>query len=56
MKELESKAKNIGYKEIFIYTSVAEKPNWLSKYGWEILKTDSYQNHPITVMRKTLKR
>ena len=53
-------AKNLNYKEFFLFTSVPSMPEWYLKHDWKILQQDTYPKgnpeyeHPITIMHKYL--
>ena len=51
----------LGFKEIFLFTSVSYMPQWYSSQnrGWEFLSKDTYpqgdpKEHQITIMKKRL--
>jgi N-acetylglutamate synthase-like GNAT family acetyltransferase len=53
----------LGFKEIFLFTSNSFMPAWYAKpnRGWEILNQDTYpkndpKEHTITIMRKNLSK
>lgn len=50
MAAIKDVALNLGYNELFLYTSVPLARDWYTANGWKIITTDIYKNHTITIM------
>lgn len=50
VKEIERKAKELGYEKIFLLTYEETLPNWYLKLGWKETGEDVCHGNPVTVM------
>lgn len=48
------KAKELGYKKIYCYTSDKYNIAWYEKYGWKVRSVEWFRDHEVTVMEKQL--
>lgn len=55
VKEIERKAKEIGYDKIYLLTYEETLPNWYLKLGWKEVGEDVCHGNPVTVMEIDLK-
>lgn len=54
LKEAKACAVGLGYQEIFTYTSNLDNVEWYLKRGAVIVKTLSFRNHTVTVLKIVL--
>lgn len=45
------KAKNMGFHELYLFALDKTIPDYYGRHGWEIIGTDTFKGHPVTVMR-----
>lgn len=51
LKAAQKKAKELGFKELYLFTPDLTIPAYYSGLGWEIIGMDQYKGHPVTVMK-----
>jgi len=49
-----SKAKELGYSKISLFASDPKAAEWYAKHQWNIFATDTYQDHPVTLLEHML--
>lgn len=45
------KAKESGFKQLYLLAPDLTIPNYYKRLGWEVIGTDKYKEHPVTVMK-----
>lgn len=47
-------ARDLGYHQISSFESNPEDTEWLLEYGWKLFATDTYQEHQVSLLEKSL--
>lgn len=48
---VKQEAKRFGFSELYLFAFDHTIPQYYQSLGWEIIDTDTYNGHPVTVMK-----
>lgn len=51
---VEKKATELGFRKLYLFAFDPKIPLFYQGLGWNIMGADSFNNHPVTVMERTL--
>lgn len=54
METVKVYAKDKGFQYVYLFTFDRTLPEYYKRYGWEVMGTDVFKSHPVTVMRVML--